>query len=827
MFRLLQILFFILIFFLLNVFPQTNDAHHHENKEPRKLMMNSHDPNLKSLPQTSFYKRKADWQYIIDTTWGPGLPLAQKQQIFNTFTASITNSFDGFQSLGMTLASWDSLKNYYYSRIDSTTSRGRFSAIMNYLCSKLRDRHTHADDDTVLGAPLNPGIPYLVTSGYFNAEHLGAVSTVLPDSSIMILSVVNNHPLSLEPGDIILGYEGVHWKDLIVELMEAELPNSDWWGNSSSCFTNNLFVTAGMNWHLFDTMDVLKYSTGDTVHLSIAPLANLNLPSMLNNEQIGIHNIPFPDYFNNEFITYGIIENTNVGYIYIYSHYDPQMNQKMFEAINSLKNTDGLIIDMRYTYGGWTYNIWPQAFQILTNENKYPLSDALRCSPTNWTLCPTGDSIYYVINGGSGTLKYESPIAVLLGPNCGSMGDINAYRLASLYNVRTFGKSTWAGLGTNEPITNFSGWTLNYSVADVYHLNNPGYYLNRKEFPIDYPVWHNRDDVALGKDAVVEKALWWINNLVYPHNTTVNKFYYSPSNDTVNLSTIIENPNSHQLLARGYFYTLNNNLIDSVDLVKQTTATQGENWKGIRVSPSNEGFFKVAVKVIDQTDTSSFRIPNAIRFTTAGPIKLDSIVIKKQFSTYSAKLYLHNFGSTIPVSNGTVRLLSSDPWVTNLSTTPVGFPLLAAGTSVSSGTILFSRIDPLYPGYYNFKVEVMSDGWKYWIDSITVITEIDDEIQKPLTFKLEQNYPNPFNPSTTISYSVPCVGARCIVPVQLKVYDVLGNEVATLVEEFKPAGNYEIEFQSAVGSKQLASGIYFYQLKAGDFVETKKMILLR
>ena len=83
-----------------------------------------------------------------------------------------------------------------------------------------------------------------------------------------------------------------------------------------------------------------------------------------------------------------------------------------------------------------------------------------------------------------------------------------------------------------------------------------------------------------------------------------------------------------------------------------------------------------------------------------------------------------------------MRLLSSDPWVTNLSTTPVGFPLLAPGTSVSSGSILFSRIDPLYPGYYNFKVEVMSDGWKYWVDSMTVITAIDDEVQQPVTFKL-------------------------------------------------------------------------------------------
>jgi photosystem II stability/assembly factor-like uncharacterized protein len=85
-------------------------------------------------------------------------------------------------------------------------------------------------------------------------------------------------------------------------------------------------------------------------------------------------------------------------------------------------------------------------------------------------------------------------------------------------------------------------------------------------------------------------------------------------------------------------------------------------------------------------------------------------------------------------------------------------------------------------------------------------------------FHLEQNYPNPFNPSTTINFQVPNASF-----VNLKVYDVLGDEVAALVKEEKPSGNYEINFNAS----QLSSGIYFYKLQAGSFVETKKMILLR
>jgi len=96
---------------------------------------------------------------------------------------------------------------------------------------------------------------------------------------------------------------------------------------------------------------------------------------------------------------------------------------------------------------------------------------------------------------------------------------------------------------------------------------------------------------------------------------------------------------------------------------------------------------------------------------------------------------------------------------------------------------------------------------------------VDEETQKaPLEFTLLQNYPNPFNPATTINFEIP---EREFVT--LKVYDILGREFATLVDEEKPAGSYEVQF-SASG---LTSGIYFYQFQAGNYSETKKMILLK
>jgi hypothetical protein len=88
----------------------------------------------------------------------------------------------------------------------------------------------------------------------------------------------------------------------------------------------------------------------------------------------------------------------------------------------------------------------------------------------------------------------------------------------------------------------------------------------------------------------------------------------------------------------------------------------------------------------------------------------------------------------------------------------------------------------------------------------------------PKEFKLEQNYPNPFNPSTVISYQLPVISN-----VLLKVYDILGSEVSTLVNEEQKPGYYEVEFNAS----HLASGMYVYRLQAGNYISTKKMLMIK
>ena len=129
------------------------------------------------------------------------------------------------------------------------------------------------------------------------------------------------------------------------------------------------------------------------------------------------------------------------------------------------------------------------------------------------------------------------------------------------------------------------------------------------------------------------------------------------------------------------------------------------------------------------------------------------------------------------------------------------------------------------PNSYSFVDNHLTGGseFRYRLKQIDTngnyeFSEIVEIEYLPQNFVLYQNYPNPFNPSTKIRYSIPQSSN-----VIIKVFDILGNEIETLVNEEKPAGNYEVEFDAS----GLSSGMYLYKLQAGNFVETKKMILLK
>ena len=159
--------------------------------------------------------------------------------------------------------------------------------------------------------------------------------------------------------------------------------------------------------------------------------------------------------------------------------------------------------------------------------------------------------------------------------------------------------------------------------------------------------------------------------------------------------------------------------------------------------------------------------------------------------------------------------------INDVWTTETAMPIAVA---MLNGYELYGKVY-IYGGTYTTHPCIgTSDIYEFTPSPVSV----EPEATAPLEFILQQNYPNSFNPDTKIKYSVPQTSQ-----VQIKVFDVLGNEVEILVNEEKSVGTYEVEFNAAALSGSVsakggyASGVYFYQLKAGGFVSTKKMILLK
>lgn len=141
------------------------------------------------------------------------------------------------------------------------------------------------------------------------------------------------------------------------------------------------------------------------------------------------------------------------------------------------------------------------------------------------------------------------------------------------------------------------------------------------------------------------------------------------------------------------------------------------------------------------------------------------------------------------------------------------------GTTTEKRSYSFTD-NNLATGSYSYRLKQID-----YNGTVEYSNEVFAEVGAPEEFSLSQNYPNPFNPVTKIKFTIPDVTLSGVEGslVTLKVFDVLGNEVATLVNEYKPAGNYEIDFNAS----ELSSGVYYYQLKSGSFISTKKMILLK
>ncbi|MCD4818724.1 MAG: T9SS type A sorting domain-containing protein [Candidatus Cloacimonetes bacterium] len=562
------------------------------------------------------YSRE-DWAAIIDSVWGPGLPTDEKLTIFDTAWDEIDMWFGAFQNLEVNI---DSLRDLYRPEIANGVSKGRFTAIMNHFAFALKDNHTWIVNKPVNWyTTLDPGIPIFVIGVWKPDQRFGACLTPLPDSTLLVFEALPNQVLGLEAGDIVLGYDGVLWKDLYKNLLEAELPlQIEWlWGSNDYSITHCILMSAGLNWHLFETIDFVKYDTGDTLYLPTSLLQN-QTGYVFANEQLEVPGVEWPNIYQYDFVSWGIIENTQIGYIYVTAwdpNIQPNLGAEFYEAVYSLMfnyETTGLILDYRFNGGGqvtpsqdsygllFNTNIWTIAYDERSDPNNH-----FGMIPSTWAT-PSHLRIY-----GDPNNYYDKPIAMLIGPGTISAGDVQALRLQFHENTKTFGKpSNGAFTISDFPDLGNANWFFQKAYGTAYLISDHSY-LAHTSVSVDEEVWLTQEGVVNGTDDVVEAAIEWINE-----NTPVDDYY---SLQQTNINKLIQNyPNPFNPSTTIYFdltvndtksakigiYNLKGQIIRTFNIHPELVEGQSSivwNGKDQNSQPVSSGIYFYKLKVNDKT----------------------------------------------------------------------------------------------------------------------------------------------------------------------------------------------------------------------------------
>ena len=802
---------------------------------------------------------KKDWRNLIDSVWGPGISTTEKLKIFDDYWTMVDQKWGSFPNL---VVNWDSLKNVYRPEVAAGVSRGRFYGILSRLTRALCEWHVYVVDlgiDSTFGGYwfteseyLNypsykylSGIPIFNTNPSFFRSNFGAGITPLPDSSALVYSVMPNHPLNLQSGDIILGYDGILWKYLINEIYDAELPitlNGSLLASTPYAAFHAAVMSVGMNWGLFDTIDVYKYSTKDTLHFPTSLLKSIIPPYHIATEQLPVKGVAFPDFTANKLVSWGVVEGTDIGYIYVMDWWGIPVGQTKVlfgQAVDELlhtKHVNALIMDFRTNFGGnpWDAN---EGFKQLFNFD--PTSNYTRAIRTEggshdaFTLQSNWNVMFFT----PGKEIFDGPIAVLTGPQSGSAGDYNAFRMRFHPMVRSFGKTT------NGAYTSWSNWNIGlWNQSYSYRVDNGSMYstyknegfLTHKGFPVDEEVWLTQEGVAKGEDDVVKRALEWINTLSYSHSIVYNKTQLNPNGDSCFITAVVKNPLNHALAITAAMKKISDSTtVDSVMLFNDGLHSDGiagdSIWGGSVVTKVGESSYFSIVTTKDITSGTFRSLPiKSPGITSAGPIVCigDSVTTSPVWgSTKFIKFKIRNDGKSATINSVTAQLRSLDTLgvITSVDVVTIGNISPGQERLSNSLAIKFSQWGSGKKAI-PFEITFSVSSIEYWKDTVLISvddpTDIAEDEGVPRTFSLSQNYPNPFNPSTVISYQLP-VSSK----VTLKIYDLLGREVATLVNEEQSAGRHNYEL--GITNYEMSSGIYFYKLQANNFVETKKMLVIK
>jgi len=495
--------------------------------------------------KTMIAAKIAHLQEVNRLFWGdaPGTP-EERQETFDELWSRIDRKYPAFKGLDL---DWDAFHDEYYEKIGRVQSYGEFAHIITYMGYVLKDPHAATSPGRLVGKEwriedleqiMNMNV-FLDQAPFFNTSALsriGACTTVTLDEELVILTVLDGspNPYRLNVGDEIVGFNGVPWAEWVPRLETAGIPMKGMFGGPGATDSARQYylLRSGMaNANLFEKINIQRVDTGEieTMDIVYLPMGELEaFPFCLDlTDTEGLVTVQAPQqpdaFLDGPMFVYGIIQDENIGYMDIRStnpENPDEFADQFEEAVLSLMDTDGIIIDLRENAGGKIPNFMTKGLAHLVkgSEERTILADAVRDpdSGDRTRLVDADDPSSYVKSPVDDPgLYYENPIVVLTGPSCVSGGDILVQWWSEFPEFTFIGKDpngamtgsrgsgrTYWWQGGKEYVMISEYWTAVYLVDE-----EPIDHLTRMTGFIDHVVWFTKEDVINGVDTVREYAL--------------------------------------------------------------------------------------------------------------------------------------------------------------------------------------------------------------------------------------------------------------------------------------------------------------------------------
>jgi len=468
----------------------------------------------------------------VETFWGEAPDEPTRLEIFDTMWTGLAHYYAAFDS---TPLDWDLARDVYRPQIAEAESQGRFYAILSEIFFALRDGHSVLTSERFYGAQPDPywpaDLPLVDRPPVFWFEDRisasGACVTPLSDGTLLVYRVAEGNPAGLLPGDVVLGYDGETWADLLTPILHCRFPLIGRPASTQKGQHHKLLGAAVNNPHLFEELDVWRRDTEASESIPTDALLDYQA-DLICNDQVGVACVDPPcsswdvcyvDPESTPQITWGVLPDTNIGYVYVYS-WQGTAGALFTEAIADLMDTDGLILDQRSGLGGGL--AWDEGLALLFAQDVEQAITFMTRDPdsSDYQALAFDTGIEPIGVVADPFTEYDRPIAVLTGPHAGSAGDVFPFLMSLHPRARRFGRPTDGRFGmATHTIANSGDWypepdpfsgDLFASFTFAIMVDGDGEHLQGVEQEPEFDVWLGPDDVAAGVDTVVNAALEWI-----------------------------------------------------------------------------------------------------------------------------------------------------------------------------------------------------------------------------------------------------------------------------------------------------------------------------